>query len=441
MIAKTLQFGTSEQCGQAHILRANVTPVAVNDTRDNYSTIERFSSVMTMIKLVPISKLRIGMYVHDLNCDWIRHDFLRNQFLINNDKTLQKLLALGDGEISIDTSRGLDVEAPQDSPPPEKPSISPEKTIPAPRPVKLGEERQYAKKICYEACRIVHGMMNDVRMGRQINIEHAERVVERIVDSIFRQQDALLPLAQLKNHDDYTFQHSVSVCVLMTSFARAMEIPREIIREIAIGALLHDVGKATIPNPILNKPGKLTDAEFEQMKTHAVQSKIILEITPGVSPVAVSVAAQHHERFDGSGYPNRLKGEAIDRYGQMSAIVDVYDAITSNRCYHEGSPPTEALRKMLEWSKSHFNPELVQIFIRSLGIYPTGSLVRLESGRLAIVDEQYPDKLTEPRVRIIFHTRGHYLKPELIDLRHSQDSIVGYEDYKRWKIDPVQWIA
>jgi HD-GYP domain-containing protein (c-di-GMP phosphodiesterase class II) len=392
-----------------------------------------------MIKIIPISGLRIGMYVHDLNRSWIEHDFLRNQFLIDNEKTLQKIIALGEGEISIDTSRGSDVEEPQNLTTVTEPSASPEKTPPAPPRIKLGEERQRAKKLQAEANRIVHGMMNDVRMGKQIAVEQVEPVVERIVDSIFRQQDALLPLAQLKNHDNYTFQHSVSVCALMTTFARAMDMPREVIREIAIGALLHDVGKATIPDSILNKPGKLTDAEFDQMKSHVVQSKIILEATPGISPVALSVASQHHERFDGSGYPNKLKGDEINRYGQMSAIVDVYDAITSERCYHEGMPPTEALRKMLEWSKFHFNPELVQVFIRSLGIYPTGSLVRLESGRLAVVDEQHLDKITEPRVKIIFHTRGYYLKPELIDLRRSQDQIVGYEDFRQWKIDPVQW--
>ncbi|MDR2209141.1 MAG: HD-GYP domain-containing protein [Azoarcus sp.] len=393
-----------------------------------------------MKKVIPASRLRIGMYVHDLNRSWIEHNFLRNQFLIDNEKTLQKILALGEGEISIDTSRGADIEEPLDPVPSAKPRSPSKKSPPAPRPIRLAEERHRAKKLQTEANRIVQGMMNDVRMGKQISVEQVEPVVERIVDSIFRRQDALLPLAQLKNHDNYTFQHSVSVCALMTAFARTMDLPREIIREIATGALLHDVGKATIPDPVLNKPGKLTDAEFEQMKTHAVQSKIILEATPGISPVALSVAALHHERFDGSGYPNRLKGDEIDRYGQMSAIVDVYDAITSDRCYHEGMPPTEALRKMLEWSKFHFNPELVQVFIRSLGIYPTGSLVRLESGRLAIVDEQHPDNLTKPRVKIIFHTRGYYLKPELIDLRHSQDQIVGYEDFRHWKIDPAQWM-
>lgn len=416
----------------------NVMPVAANNARGVY-LVGVCLHLPFMIKIVPIFSLRVGMFVHDLNRNWIEHDFLRNRFLIDSEKTLQKLLALGDGEVSIDTARGLDVDAQQNLPPPTPSELSTQEAPPA--PPKLGEERQRAKKLHAEANRIVQDMMGDIRMGKQITVERVEPLVGRVVESIFRQQNALLPLAQLKNHDDYTFQHCVSVCALMTSFARALDLPREIIREIATGALLHDVGKATIPDTILNKPGKLTDTEFEQIKTHVVQSKIILETTPGISPIALAIAAQHHERFDGSGYPNRLKGEAIDRYGQMGAIVDVYDAITSDRCYHKGMPPTEALRKMLEWSKFHFNPELVQVFIRSIGIYPTGSLVRLESGRLAIVDEQRPDTLTQPCVNIIFHTRGYYLKPERIELRHSQDHIIGCEDFKKWNIDPAQWIA
>ncbi|MDR1662694.1 MAG: HD-GYP domain-containing protein [Azoarcus sp.] len=397
-----------------------------------------------MIKLIPIAKLQMGMYVHDLNCEWIEHDFLRNRFLVDSEKTLKKIIALGIREIYIDVSQGIDVD---NAPTLEEARHAVDHQIEAiashaavvPRTASLGEERQRAHKLHVEANRIVFGMMHDIRLGKQIEIEQIEPMVERIVDSIFRQQDALLPLAQLKNHDEYTFQHSVSVCALMTSFARAMDMTREVIREIAIGALLHDVGKATIPDSILNKPGKLTDAEFAEMKSHVVQSKIILEATPGISPIALTVAAQHHERYDGSGYPNKLKGKEISCYGQMSAIVDVYDAITSNRCYHTGIPPTEALRKILEWSKFHFNPDLAQIFIRALGIYPTGSLVRLESGRLAIVEEQHPDRIMLPKVRAIFHTRGHYLHPEVLDLRHSQDRIVGYESFEHWNIDPEKW--
>ncbi|GHT92209.1 cyclic di-GMP phosphodiesterase [Betaproteobacteria bacterium] len=400
-----------------------------------------------MIKLIPISRLAVGMFVHDLNCDWIEHNFIRNHFLINNEKTLQRVLALNIKEIYIDVSKGGDVaEAPTQAEAERQIDVQIEAIAHNPpdiqlKPVTLGEEKKRAKKLHAEANRIVHGMMNDVRLGKQIEIEQIEPVVERIVNSIFQQQDALLPLARLKNHDEYTFQHSVSVCALMTSFARALDLSREVIREIAIGALLHDTGKATIPDALLNKPGKLTDAEFDQMKSHVVQSKIILEATPGISPVALAVAAQHHERFDGTGYPNKLKGEDISLYGQMGAIVDVYDAITSNRCYHKGMPPTEALRKLLEWSKFHFKPELVQVFIRTLGIYPTGSLVRLESGRLAIVEEQHADQLVQPTVNVIFHTKGYYLTPERVDLRRSQDRIVGHEDFEQWEIDPEKWVV
>jgi len=405
---------------------------------------ESHNSAMNMIKVIPTSKLRVGMYVHDLNCDWIEHNFLRNRFLVSDEKTRERIVALGAREIHIDVDKGLDIDAPTQEEISEatdtRLATITRSNVPLPRPVDLAGERQRAKKLHAEANRIVHNVMNDTRLGKQIEIEQIKPVVERIVDSIFRQQDALLPLVQLKNHDEYTFQHSVSACALMTSFARTLEMPREIIREIAIGALLHDVGKATIPDDILNKPGKLTDAEFEQMKSHVVQSTIILTDTPGISPIALNVAAQHHERFDGSGYPNKLEGDEISQYGQMSAIVDVYDAITSDRIYHKGMPPTEALRKILEWSKFHFNPKLAQMFIRSLGIYPSGSLVRLESGRLAVVEEQRPDKPTQPRLRVIFHTRGYYLEPEIIDLRYSQDRIAGCEDFEQWKIDPAQWI-
>ena len=397
-----------------------------------------------MIRLIPVEKLQPGMFIHDLNCGWMEHNFVRNSFAVDDSKTVEKVLALGTHEIYIDTGRGLDVI---DAPTLEEAAHQVDEQIEAIatgavmpiEPVSLADEVHRAKTLHREANVIVRNMMGDIRLGKQIELEKIEPLVSQIVDSIFHQQDALLPLSLLKNHDEYTFQHSVSVCTLMTSFARALELPREIIHEIAIGALLHDVGKAKVPDEILNKPAKLTDAEFDKMKSHVVQSKLILMGTPGISEIALDVAAQHHERFDGTGYPNKLKGEQISLYGQMGAIVDVYDALTSNRCYHKGRPPTEALRKLLEWSKFHFKPELVQAFIRTIGIYPSGSLVRLESGRLAVVQEQHADKLMQPSVKVMFHTKGHYLTPELVDLRHSQDRIAAHESFEDWKIDPAQW--
>ncbi|WP_341646403.1 HD-GYP domain-containing protein [Thauera sp. SDU_THAU2] len=396
-----------------------------------------------MIKLIPIDKLRPGMYVHDLNCDWMEHNFVRNRFTVDTDETVAEIRALGVPEIWIDTERGLDVadESAQDENEVDEAvhalAAADAGTTPRRPPPRTLEQ---ARRLHGEANLIVRNMMGDIRLGKQIEMEQIEPLVARIVDSIFSRQDALLPLARLKDHDEYTFQHSVSVCALMVSFARALDQPREIIREIAIGALLHDVGKAQVPDEILNKPAKLTDAEFVKMKNHVVQSKIILQSTPGISNIALDVAAQHHERFDGTGYPNKLKGEEISLYGQMGAIVDVYDALTSNRVYRKGMPPTDALRKLLEWSKFHFKPELVQSFIRSVGIYPTGSLVRLESQRLAVVQSQNEEQMMQPVVKVIFHTRGHYLPPETIDLRRSQDRIVGHEDFAAWKIDPARWL-
>ena len=398
-----------------------------------------------MIKLIPIEKLQPGMYIHDLNCGWMEHNFLRNRFAVKSDEDVTKVRELGVHEIYIDTAQGLDVEeAPTQEEAAHKvnealEAIATDTAAPI-RRASVQREVERARNLHSEANRIVRDMMGDIRLGKQIQLEQIEPLVERIVDSIFRQQDAMLPLARLKDHDEYTFQHSVSVCALMTSFARTLELPREIIHEIAIGALLHDVGKAKVPDQILNKPAKLTDAEFAKMKSHVVQSKIILQGTPGISQIALDVAAQHHERFDGTGYPNKLKGDEISLYGQMGAIVDVYDAITSNRVYHKGMAPTEALRKLLEWSKFHFNPTLVQAFIRAVGIYPTGSLVRLESRRLAVVQAQNPENLMQPVVKVIFHTRGYYLTPETVDLRHSQDRIVGHEDFEAWDIDPARWL-
>lgn len=400
-----------------------------------------------MIKLIRIEQLTPGMFIHDLNCDWIDHDFVRSQFAVKDALTVERVRRVGVQEVYIDTARGGDVpNAPSAEDAQRELDATLDRIAAAPAShtddAALGAEIVRARRLRGEARDIVRSMMGDIRLGKQIELEKIEPLVENIVSSIFRQPNALLPLLHLKDHDDYTFLHSVSVCALLTSFARTLDLPREIIKEISIGALLHDVGKAKVPDHILNKPAKLTDAEFDKMKSHVVQSKIILMNTPGISQIALDVAAQHHERFDGTGYPNKLKGDEISLYGQMGAIVDVYDAITSNRVYHKGMPPTQALKKLLEWSKFHFDPKLVHAFIRSVGIYPSGSLVRLQSGRLAVVQEQCADNLLHPRVLVMFDAlKRTYLAPEVVDLHASNDCVLEHEDFEKWGIDPARWVA
>lgn len=401
-----------------------------------------------MIKKISVEQLKPGMYIHDLNCSWMDHPFATNHLAVKDETTVRQLMGIGMRDLYIDTDKGLDVA---DAPSREEVDheineqirhFAQEERAPH-TAATLSEETRRARKLHGEANRIVKGIITDARLGKQIEMEKVEPLVENMVDSIFRHQDALLPLSRLKNHDEYTFQHSVSVCALMIAFARGLKMSRDIIKEIAIGALLHDVGKARVPDGILNKPAKLTDAEFTKMKSHVVQSIIILQNTAGISQIMLDVAGQHHERFDGTGYPNKLKGDEISIYGQMGAIVDVYDAITSERVYHKGMPPTEALKKLLEWSKFHFKPEMVQAFIRTLGIYPSGSLVRLESGRLGVVMQQHAEILLQPMVKIFYHAdKLHYLTPEEIDLAKPgcQDKIVSHESFEKWGIDPAKWL-
>lgn len=398
------------------------------------------------IKKISVGQLRPGMYIHDINCSWLDHPFVGNSFAVQDEGRVREIAALGIREVYIDTRRGADVvdavtevEVQQaiDAQLADIAREQPEEILPVP----LGAEVRRARELHGEANRIIRGLSQDIRLGKQIELEKVEPLVENMVDSIFRNQDALLPLARLKDHDNYTFQHSVSVCALLVSFGRSLGFSRDIIKELGIGGLLHDVGKARVPDNILNKPAKLTEAEFAKMKSHVVQSIIILQSTPGISQIALDVAGQHHERYDGSGYPNKLKAEEISLYGRMGAIVDVYDAISSDRVYHKGMPPTAALGRLLEWSRHHFDPDLVKAYVKAVGIYPTGSLVRLDSGRLGVVLEQNADNMLKPKVQVIFHAEfKRYLQPEIEDLSWNRDSISGAEDFATWGIDPKRWL-
>jgi putative nucleotidyltransferase with HDIG domain len=402
------------------------------------------------IKKISSGRLEPGMFIHDLNCGWMDHPFLSTRFKLASAKDARKIAEAGIREVYIDTELGLDVtDAPTDAEvgreiEGELQQVA-EEAAAAPR-TPTREELARAGKIHSEANLIMRSIMNDVRLGRQVQVERMEPIVDKMAGSILRNSGALLSLSRIKNKDEYTFQHSVGVAALLIAFCRGLGLDEETIRQAGIGGMVHDVGKMQTPDRILNKPGKLTDEEFTVMRHHVVASREILEVTPNISQTALQVAAQHHERHDGSGYPNRLKGDEISRIGQMASIIDVYDAITSDRVYHKGMLPTDALRKLFEWSKFHFNPELVHAFARVVGIYPVGALVRLESGRLAVVVEHRESNMLHPLVRVMFDSkRNYHLKPEDVDLSRpvgfgGGDRIVGHESPEQWQIDPMKFL-
>ena len=399
-----------------------------------------------VIKRVRVEELRTGMYIHDLNCGWLQHGFLRQRFLLRHPDQIQKMRDQGMHELYIDTERGDDVAGAPTKAEIDlvldqqlKQSAAAGAALPTAR-VSQKEESVQARRILGEASVMVDGLLLDVRLGKQVEPAKAGPLVKEINASVLRNPGALLSLCRIKQADTYTFQHSVSICALLVSFTNALGMPADLVHEAGLGGLLHDIGKMKIPNEILNKPGKLTEEEFTIMKSHATLSRDLLTGVPGISDMVIRIAGEHHERMGGGGYPAGIPGEGISQIGRMAAIVDVYDALTSNRVYHKGMEPSEVLKKLLEWSGAHLDGDLVQQFIRTLGIYPVGALVRLTSGRLAVVVEQSED-LLRPTVRLVFDTKlGLPLPVKDLHLLHAPEEIEDYEEPGDWDLDPLVYL-
>jgi putative nucleotidyltransferase with HDIG domain len=398
-----------------------------------------------MLKKIPVNKVRLGMYLHALEGPWMHHPFWKTRFVIGSTADLVRLQQSGVAECWIDPGKGLDVleepagggstpllptrKAGSARRPLSPPSRSGAAPVPAAEQRSFDDELKQAAAVCNRGRAAVLSMFNEARMGRTIDHKGCLALVEDISASVRRNPGALVSLARLKTQDDYSYMHSVAVCALMVALARQMGLDEDACRAAGLAGLLHDVGKALMPLEVLNKPGRLTDAEYALMRTHAERGHELLQQGVGVPSEALEVTLHHHERFDGSGYPHGLVGEGIGLFARMGAVCDVYDAITSNRPYKEGWDPAESIARMASW-KGHFDPAAFNAFVQSLGIYPTGSLVRLDSGLLAVVVEQVPGAMVSPKVRIFFNTRNQLpVAPRLLDLSRPGmvDRIVGRE--------------
>ncbi|NVM76646.1 HD-GYP domain-containing protein (c-di-GMP phosphodiesterase class II) [Duganella sp. SG902] len=404
-----------------------------------------------MLKKVDASQLKVGMYIHDLSCDWMTHPFVRNRFLISSYDEIRKILNAGIHDVVIDSAKGLDV---QDAPTLAEAQAATEREIveiaakaPVQTRVPLGEEMQRAVQIRHQASTLVRTVMQDARLGKAIELDQVQPVVQNITESILRNPGALVGLLRIKNKDDYTFLHSVSVCTLLVAFCRSRSMAADVTHQAGLGGLLHDTGKALVPDHILNKPGPLTDEEFAIIRKHPEDGYKILKQSPEIGPIPLDITLHHHERRDGSGYPGKQAEDGISELAQMAAIVDVYDAITADRCYHKGMSAAAALRKIHEWSKFHFNPQYTQEFMRCVGIYPVGTMVLLESGRLGVVIEPHETNLLAPKVNVFFHTKKNvYIKPETVDLSRGVgfgggDKIVSHESPAKWNVDPMRFLT
>jgi HD-GYP domain-containing protein (c-di-GMP phosphodiesterase class II) len=409
-----------------------------------------------MLKKINVEHLRAGMHLHGLCGSWMDHPFWRTKFVIKDADEIRLIVDSGIKEVWIDVEKGIDAPAAAESSQEvaagvaaasanEAAAATPHQA-PPPKRVAMAEEVQRAARICTSAKTAIVSMFSEVRMGKAISGQAAGELVDEISSSVMRNPGALISLARLKTADDDTYMQSVAVCALMVALAGRLGCDETQTREAGMSGLLHDLGKAMMPMEVLNKPGKLTDEEFRIIRGHPEEGHRLLVEGGTVGAVPLDVVLHHHEKTDGSGYPHHLKDEQISVFAKMGAVCDVYDAITSNRPYKAGWDPAESIKKMTEWCTGHFDARIFQAFVKSIGIYPVGSLVRMSSGRLGVVTEQSERSLLTPRIKVFFSSSSMtHIPPEVIDLARPgvTEKIVAREDPQKWGIKNLEqiWMA
>ena len=398
-----------------------------------------------MKKKVSVEDLVPGVFVCDFGRSWFNRPFVFGKQLIKDEWMIERIRRYDITEVYIDTARGKDIKKPPLTLEDWHKAFSGneglrEKLLVERSPwVPFAKELEQAKEIQSKAHNFVKELTESVKVGAALDIEMASEIVDEMVGSIARNRDALLSLVSIQNKDEYLFNHSISVSVMMASFCKFQGMDAEKIRIYSTGALFHDLGKTRIPDELILKPSTYSDEETELIKMHPQYGKEILSQLETVDPEIIEVVYEHHERMDGSGYPNGLKGHDISLGGRMVSILDVYDALTSDRPHQKASTPTKVLKYLFESSPEKYDLELLQKFIQSIGIYPVGSLVRLASGFLAVVVESAKDNLLQPVVQLVYDLNKNrsipYRKLDLSTDMGALHQIAGTESPEKWEID------
>ncbi len=361
------------------------------------------------IKITP-EYLSLGMYVGELDRPWLESPFLFQGFIIDSDELLEEVKTVCefvyvDEELSAPEIRGqLQILA-------NRPTtvIKERETLNVNRssnPDEVDHDKymkrlQQSRLIFNKTTQYVNQALQDVRLGTSIDTSKARQLVSELADQVISSPHALVWLTFLKQRDEYTANHCINVCILALSFGRCLGLDKEQLNMVGLGGLLHDLGKMKIPDEILNKPGKLTAEEFNIMKQHPELGFQLLKDEKNMPQDVLDAVLHHHERKNACGYPDQLPEHKIPLLTQIIAIVDVYDAVTSDRCYHDGISPYEALNNIYKWAEKDFNKELVESLIKCLGIYPIGSLVELDKGPVGVVISASKTARLRPMIMLV----------------------------------------
>ncbi|RJE76687.1 phosphodiesterase [Pseudoalteromonas sp. MSK9-3] len=395
---------------------------------------------------LPISELLPGMFVDSVNKQ--RSDAgikIKSRGMVRDQAIIAKLLSEGVLELNIDFAQS-DIEIP------EKYQLKEvERSAPEPTPIASSVEKQPTDKVISEPAvkkvskliapqslekeferasqhfemhnRKIQSLYGDITAGGKVDISLISDVSKEIVQSVLRNSSAMAILTRLKDKEGYNWRHMINCTILISVFAKYLGLKNSVIQQLAMGAMLHDVGHARLPQGIINKEGKLTALEYKAVKKHVVQSLGLVKGEKGITPIMMDVIINHHERVDGSGYPRRLSGSKVSKAARIMAIVDVYDAITSDRPYQMSEEPVHALRYLLA-NKEQFDAELVQRFIKCMGVHPVGTIVKLTNERLALVLEGNKQAPTAPKVRVFYNTKHmHHITAKELDLSDEEQEV------------------
>ena len=366
-----------------------------------------------MKKQVSVLQLKFGVYIHELDRPWTETPFMFQGFVLSNDKQLETLKKHCK-KVTIDTEKGFDVsDRPFSTVGPIGPSVlsTIEKKVTYEEKSNVSLELPVARAAHVKTDAVMKDVFGSVQAGKAIDAPRVKEAVTSMTDSVVRNPDAMLLLAKMKEKGEHTLDRALGVSIYMITFGRFLHLPREQLDLLGVLGLLQDVGKVRLPAELLNKKDALSEAELNVCKSHVRHSVSILKETTGLPPDLPALAALHHERVDGSGYPTGLKGGQIGLYGGIAGLIDCFDALTGPRPYGQALAPSNALNMLYEWRDTQFDGPLVEQFIQCIGIYPVGAIVELHSGETGIVIAQNQALRLLPRIMVVLDAKGNPVKP------------------------------
>ena len=370
------------------------------------------------MEILSINDLRVGMYVQDVGRSWFRHPWLTKSKLITSIREIESLRTYGISEVLVNLSLGVNpIEADEEDLRPRRPEpkkleeverrvgVRPE--VPVEKEIPIEDELPKVHEVRFRAQESARICLDAFKAGAPANLDLAMESVDEVISSVMRSRDAFLTILKLRAYDSYDISHPLNAAALAVSFGRHIGLNRNQLFDLGLGCFLQDVGKTQIPREILEKPGPLTKDEFALVKRHPIMGvRLINKCKGGIPKRALYTALYHHVRLGGGGYPAGYDGARINPFVIISGLADVFDAVSSDRPYNRGYHPFRALQVLFGLRGKAFPAEWVDRFIRCMGIYPTGSVVRLNTGETAVVTRVNHSQLLRPRVAIVTDAQG-----------------------------------